>query len=86
MTIRQLIAYLLEKNELDDEILIAYWDKNYFIEECDITEPNKVDNVWKEFIKQGQETINSHLEFTQTGYDLADRLQELIKEKGNDGE
>lgn len=83
MTIRQLIAYLLQDNDLDDEILVAYWDKTYFVDELDITEPDKIDTVWKEFIKEGQETVNSHLEFTQTGHNLASDLKEMINEKGN---
>ena len=81
MTIRQLIAYLLQDNDIDDEIIVAYWDKNYFIENLDITDPHKVSAVWKEFVKEGQETINAHLEFTQTGYDLKEDLEKLLKEK-----
>ena len=86
MVIRQLIAYLLEDNNLDDEILVAYWDKKYFIDQLDLTEPRKLDNVWADFIKQGQETLNGHLDFTQTGYDLTDELEKLIAEKGKDAE
>jgi len=86
MVIRQLIAYLLEDNNLDDEILVAYWDKKYFIDQLDLTEPSKLDDVWADFIKQGQETLDGHLDFTQTGYDLIDEAKELIEEKGKDGE
>ena len=86
MVIRQLIAHLLENNNLDDEILVAYWDKKYFIDQLDLTEPSKLDNVWADFIKQGQETLNGHLDFTQTGYDLIDEAKELIEEKGQNGE
>ena len=86
MVIRQLIAHLLENNNLDDEILVAYWDKKYFIDQLDLTEPSKLDNVWADFIKQCQETLNGHLDFTQTGYDLIDEAKELIEEKGQNGE
>jgi hypothetical protein len=86
MTIRQLIAYLLQDNNLDDEILVAYWDKKYILDELDLTDPSKLDDVWSDFIKQGQETLNGHLDFTQTGYDLIEEAKELIEEKGQDGE
>jgi hypothetical protein len=86
MVIRQLIAYLLEDNNLDDEILVAYWDKKYFIDQLDLTEPSKLDDVWADFIKQGQETLDRNLDFTQTGYDLIEEAKELIEEKGKDGE
>jgi len=81
MKIRELIETLLKDNELDDEILIAYWDKNYFVEDSDLP-LDKVNKVWEEFVKDGQETINGHFEFTQTGYDLANDLEEMIKENG----
>jgi len=83
MTIRQLIAYLLQDNDIDDEILVAYWDKTYFVETNDLDRAD-VDKVWAEFIKQGQETLDGHLDFTQTGYDLAADLKELVEERDNE--
>jgi hypothetical protein len=85
MTVRQLIAHLLNDNNLDDEILVAYWDKEYFIDQLDLTEPHKLDEIWADFIKSGQETINGHLEFTQTGYDLSNDLQTIIQEREDCG-
>ena len=81
MTIRQLIAHLLEKNDIDDEIIAAYWDKNFFIEWHELEKQN-IDEVWEEFVKSGQETLDGHMDFIQTGYDLAEELETLIKEKG----
>ena len=81
MKIRELIEEMLKRNDLDDEIIVSYWDKNYFVETNDFTLEN-IDSVWEEFVKDGQETLESHLEFTQTGYDLASDLEEMIKEKG----
>ena len=83
MTIRQLIAHLLQENDIDDEIIVTWWDKNYFVEALDITDTHKVLDNWKEFVKDGQETVNAHLEFTQTGYDLASDFEELLEEKGD---
>jgi hypothetical protein len=81
MKIRELIEHLLKDNGLDDEIIVSYWDKNYFIETNDFILEN-INSVWEEFVKDGQETLEGHLEFTQTGYDLASDLEEMIEEKG----
>lgn len=78
MKIRELIEVLLKNNSLDDEIIVDYWDKNYFLEMIEI-EKEKIDEVWEEFVKDGQETLEAHLEFTQTGYDLATDLEYLIE-------
>lgn len=83
MTIRQLIAYLLQDNDIDDEIIVAYWDRNYFVDGLDLTDPHRLDPLWKEFVKTGQEKVNAYLDFTQTGYELTDDLQKLLDEKGN---
>ena len=78
MTIRQLISYLLEKNNLDDEIIVEWWDKDYFINNLDLTEPHKLDEIWKDFVKSGQETLQAHLDFAATGYELKDTLDGML--------
>jgi hypothetical protein len=83
MKIRELIETLLKNSDLDTEVIVTYWDKNYFVEASDLT-IEQIDTVWEDFVKEGQETIESHLEFTQTGYDLASDLEDMIKEKGED--
>jgi len=83
MKIRKLIEDLLKDNLLDDEIIVSYWDKNYFVETNEFTLED-VDKVWEKFVNQGQQTVDGHLDFTQTGYDLGSDLEELIKD--NDGE
>jgi SOS response regulatory protein OraA/RecX len=79
MKIRDLIESMLKENGLDDEIIVAYWDKNFFIEWHEI-DKDKVDKVWKEFVKSGQEALDGHIDFIQTGYDLANDLQEMTEE------
>jgi hypothetical protein len=81
MKIRELIESMLKENSLDDEIIVAYWDKNFFIEWHELEKQN-IDEVWEEFVKSGQETLDGHMDFIQTGYDLAEELETLIKEKG----
>lgn len=81
MKIRELIEHLLKDNSLDDEIIVSYWDKNYFVETNDFTLED-INSVWEEFVKDGQETFEGQLDFIQTSYDLASDLEEMIKEKG----
>ena len=82
MKIRELIESMLKENELDDEIIVAYWDKNFFVEWHEMNK-DKVNKVWQEFAKSGQELLDGHLDFIQTGYDLASDLEELLEEKGD---
>lgn len=81
MKIRELIETILKNNELDDEIIVAYWDRKYFVDEL---EPyaSELDPLWKEFVKTGQEKVNAYLDFTQTGYELVDDLEKLLEDNG----
>lgn len=84
MKIREVIELLLKDNDLDDEIVFEFYDKKYFLEsyvggEIDLL---KIDEVWGEFVSEAQETLQGHLEFAQTGYELINDLEELLKEKG----
>jgi hypothetical protein len=83
MKIRELISTLLKTDDLDTEIIVTYWNKDYFLEATNLT-VEQIDTVWEDFVKEGQETIEGHLEFTNTGYDLASDLEELIEGKDND--
>lgn len=85
MKIRELIEELLKSNSLEDEIIATYWDKNYFLENSDLT-LDQVDTVWTEFVKEGQETLEGHLEFTQTGHDFLEDLEEMIEDSGDKNE
>lgn len=80
MKVKDLITELLKRNTLDDEVIVAYWDKAYFIDETDLAR-DEVERVWDKFIPDADETVMAHLEFTQTGYDLISDLEELINEK-----
>jgi hypothetical protein len=82
MKIRELIATLLKTDNLDAEIIVTYWNKDYFLEATNLT-VEQIDTVWEDFVKEGQETIEGHLEFTNTGYDLASDLEELFEGKDN---
>ena len=79
MKVKDLIAQILKDNALDDEIIVEYWDKTYFVDTG--LDRADVDRVWDKFITEAQQTLSGHIEFTQTGYELADDLEFLIKEK-----
>lgn len=81
MKVKQLIEWLLENNSPDDEIVVVYWDKDYFKESMD--NPDDVDSVWGEFVQQATDTVMGHLDFTQTGYELKEELEQLIEDKQN---
>jgi hypothetical protein len=79
MKVKDLITELLKRNTLDDEVIVAYWDKGYFID-ADLA-TDEIERVWDKFIPDADETVMAHLEFAQTGYDLIACLEELIEEK-----
>ena len=68
---------LLHNNTLEDEVIFTFWDKNYFTDSTDLT-PEQIGNVWAEFVKQGQDTLEGHLNFTQTGHELIAELEEML--------
>lgn len=78
MKIRELIENLLKDNDLDDEVIIAYWDKNYFVEWGERPK-EEVDRVWLEFAKKAQANLDADLDFTELNF-LAD-IDEAIEEK-----
>ena len=79
MKVKDLITQILKDNALDDEIIVELWDKTYFTDTG--LDRADVERVWSEFIGEAQQTLSGHIEFTQTGYELADDLEFLIKQK-----
>lgn len=80
MKIREVIEMLLKNNTLEDEVIFTFWDKNYFTDNTDLT-PEQIGNVWAEFVETGQETLEGHLDFTQTGHELIEELEEMLPEQ-----
>ena len=82
MKVKDLIAELLKRNSLDDEVVVAYYDKGYCIDGLQITEPSKeiMEQAWKEIADEAQETVEGHLDFTQTGYEILEMFEEKITE------
>jgi len=81
MKIREVIEMLLHNNTLEDEIIFSFWDKNYFTDSTDLT-PEQIGKVWAEFTEKGQDTLEGHLNFTQTGQELITQLEEMLPDTG----
>lgn len=79
MKSKEIIEYLQNNCEPDEELIIAFWDKNFFVD-LDNHKPEEIEKVWNEFAVEAQETVDAHLEFTQTGWDLAEELDEKLAE------
>jgi hypothetical protein len=80
MKVKDLIAELLKRNTLDDEVIVVYWDKAYFIDDAGLAK-EEVERVWDKFIPDADETLMGDIEFTQTGHDLVADLESLIQDK-----
>jgi ferritin-like protein len=82
MKVKDLIAELLKRNSLDDEVVVAYYDRGYCIDGIQITEPAKeiMEQAWLEIASESQEIVEGHLEFTQTGYEISEMFAEKITE------
>jgi hypothetical protein len=79
MKIKEVIEMLLHNNTLEDEVIFTFFDKNYFLDSTHI-HPQDLEQYWAEFVKQGQETLEGHLNFTDTGMKLITDLEELVPE------
>jgi precorrin-2 methylase len=82
MKVKDLIAELLKRNSLDDEVVVAYYDNGYCIDEIQMPMPAReiMEQAWKEIANEAQETLEAHLDFTQTGYDIQELFEEKITE------
>jgi hypothetical protein len=82
MKVKDLIAELLKRNSLDDEVVVAYYDNGYCIDEIQMPMPAReiMEQAWKEIAGEAQETLEAHLDFTQTGYDIQELFEEKITE------
>jgi hypothetical protein len=82
MKVKDLIAELLKRNTLDDEVVVAYYDRGYCVDEIQIPMPAReiMEQAWKEIADESQEIVEGHLDFTQTGYEISEMFEEKITE------
>lgn len=79
MLAKDIVKYFQDNCEPDEEVIIAWWDKSFFVD-SDNHKPEEIEKVWEAFAIDGQDTVNDHLEFTQTGWDLMEELDEKLAE------
>jgi len=82
MKVKDLIAELLKRNSLEDEVVVAYYDSGYCIDEIQMTAPAReiMEQAWKEIADEAQEIVEGHLDFTQTGYEISEMFEQKITE------
>ena len=82
MKVKDLIAELLKRNSLDDEVVVAYYDNGYCIDEIQMPMPAKeiMEQAWREIVTESQEVVEGHLDFTQTGYEIQELFEQKITE------
>jgi len=74
------VSYNLQPN---DEIVVMWFTKEYAtnnIPESLLQDKEIVEQAWRDIVDEGQETLDAHIDFTQTGYDLSELLETRIKE------
>ena len=82
MKVKDLIAELLKGNNLDDEIVVSWYDEQYCIDGLQSTAPAReiMEQAWREIANEAQEVVEGHLDFTQTGYEIQELFEEKITE------
>ena len=72
------VKYLIEqlkKYNADDEIIVAYWDKEWFDDQCDI---EIADDQWQDIIGDGENVVEN-MEIGAYLYEAA----RLVVDKGD---
>jgi len=79
MKVRDVIK-ALKQYEPDDHIVLAWFDLEYASNSIE-TLPNPIvlEQAWREIVEEAQETLNSHLDFTNTGAEISDLLKEKLE-------
>jgi hypothetical protein len=94
MKVKDLIAALLERNGLEDEIIVEWFDKKHFTDDLglnnlfDVNIPSndELDKVWPEVVKQGQEILSSLVISYETEYEIGEVIVEIFDENDEDNE
>ena len=87
MKIRELIEKLLIDNDLEDEVIVDWFDKGMF---TDIYEMNKntipreqFDKAWLAIQEEGQNQLSHFLSHYDLCNDIGNLINEEIEEKGD---
>lgn len=87
MKVRELIEKLLERNELDDEIMVEWFDKKHFIDDLgfenifngmdNVPSVDDLDKVWSAVVNEGQEELSCSIGMTN----IEEVIANIIKEE-----
>ena len=82
MKVRELLAHLEKNYTPNDDIVVMWFDEQYCIDGLQSTAPAReiLEQAWKEIADEAQETLEAHIDFTQTGYDIATLFEEKVTE------
>jgi hypothetical protein len=90
MKIKTLIEHLLKDNDLEDEIIVDWFDKSIFQDWIDSGEfehtPEEFDKAWLAIQENGQEELSNMLSHYNLIYDIRnmvlDEIDEMRKTNG----
>jgi hypothetical protein len=83
MKVKDLLHELNYNHQPDDEIAVVWFDMEYAtngIADTLLTDKELVKQAWREIIDDVQETIDDHIDFTHTGPEIVEMLEEKITE------
>jgi ribose 5-phosphate isomerase len=82
MKVKTLLHHLTTNYQPDDDIVVTWYDEQYCVENLSTSAVPKeiMEQAWKEIADEAQETVEGHLDFTQTGYEILEMFEEKITE------
>jgi hypothetical protein len=89
MKVKDLLHELNYNHQPDDEIAVVWFDMEYAtngVADTLLTDKELVKQAWREIVDDVQETIDGHIDFTQTGPEIVEMLEEKITELLQDSE
>jgi hypothetical protein len=87
--VRELIEKLLERNDLDDEIIVEWFDKKHFIDDLglvnifsdseNVPSEDEFAKAWSEVVSQGQDELTYAITSQDTELAIADIIRETME-------
>jgi len=91
MKVKDLVHHLQVNCQPDEEIVVMWFDKQYVTDNTPdelLQDKEIVEQAWREITDESQETLEAHIEFTQTGYEIVElfeeKLNELLQKENNE--
>lgn len=83
MKVKDLVTELLYNHQPNDEIAVVWFDMEYAtnaIPDTLLSDKEIVEQAWGEIVDDVQDELDGHIDFTQTGAEIVEMLEEKIKE------